>query len=153
MLKPIRSVVGRIQKSAPFCTPKCSLRLVLSFLSEPLRNFVDICMCNQRGLRVWTSMCKTLDNNDLNQVGHPAVLVKTRVWVGCSVLGLLKPALGHSYLRFFLGHCRPVPMYLLLYFQIWIKLKLKLKLCGELDRSTEWSRGCWEDPPLFRGER
>ena len=31
-------------------------------------------------------MCKTLDNNDLNQVGHPAVLVKTRVWVGCSVL-------------------------------------------------------------------
>ena len=28
---------------------------------------------------------KTLDNNDLNQVGRPAVLVKTRVWVGCSV--------------------------------------------------------------------
>ena len=31
------------------------------------------------------SLMKTLDNNDLNQVGHPAVLVKTRVWVGCSV--------------------------------------------------------------------
>ena len=42
-------------------------------------------MRNQYGLRVWTSIRKTLDNNDLNRVGRPAVLVKTRVWVGCLV--------------------------------------------------------------------
>ena len=42
-------------------------------------------MRNQYGLRVWTSMRKTLDNDDLNRVGRPAVLVKTRVWAGCLV--------------------------------------------------------------------
>ena len=35
-------------------------------------------MRNQYGLRVLTSMGKTLDNNNLNRVGRPAVLVKTR---------------------------------------------------------------------------
>ena len=37
-----------------------------------------------------------------------AVLVKTRVWLGCSVCGLIKPGVGYSYLRIFLGTLRSV---------------------------------------------
>ena len=39
---------------------------------------------------------------------RPAVLVKTRVWLGCSVCGLIKPGVGYSYWRIFLGTLRSV---------------------------------------------
>ena len=45
---------------------------------------------------------KTLDNNDLNQVMRPAVLVKTKDLAGGLVLHAKKqPGLAHSYLRIF----------------------------------------------------
>ena len=49
-------------------------------------------MRNQYGLRVWTSMQKTLDNNDLNRAGGPAVLVKRRVWATVGLGGVLSLA-------------------------------------------------------------
>ena len=44
---------------------------------------------------------KTLDNNDLNQVMRPAVLVKTRIWLGVQSRMLKKTGLAHSHLRIF----------------------------------------------------
>ena len=64
----------------------------LVWFREPI--FLDLFSCESRhrariGRRlverifdVFRSPKKTLDNNDLNQVMRPAVLVKTRIWLG-----------------------------------------------------------------------
>jgi len=55
------------------------------FCATQIRDWSQSTQCSVLGVYGMPPW-KTLDNNDLNQVGCPTVLLKTRVWVGCLVL-------------------------------------------------------------------